>query len=316
MNELNKHKRVQLVDHRRIVEEQAQAVLRSRRATADLGDYIDKRGPWDWFATFTSRRKHPPNIERMLSKSEIFLQKMQEFVGHPIKWALVGDVGQSGKRPHVHAVIACVAELSIEDWRQKARRMFGRSEVKPYVTGGGAAHYLAKRSLAERGSLRFGGRVFEHESVPLVASSNIEAPLSKPDNSQQYDVPNRDFYIIDVFGHGADEIGRISGYAWRCSTREIEHVRRVPGLSQRQADYFALISALRHIPEKSDGIIYTGSFPLAEEFNGRSTPRDAVGRDLLRAAMAAMQQGEFRQLSVLWRPRSQNLANNLLEVQK
>jgi ribonuclease HI len=119
--------------------------------------------------------------------------------------------------------------------------------------------------------------------------------------------------VIRVFtdGGGQGPDGRTSSFAWlREDTREkcIEHV---PGLSNNEAEYRGVISALKALGTGSNVEVLTDSLLVVSQLRGEYRIRDAK---LAKLAAEVKTITEQKRLSVklTWVQRNQNLAGKLI----
>jgi ribonuclease HI len=74
--------------------------------------------------------------------------------------------------------------------------------------------------------------------------------------------------IFYVDGAGRDVHGKGSGFAWVRKDKEKQRVRWIDGLTNNQAEYWALIDVLRYLACGSRAVIFTDSQLVAYQFSG------------------------------------------------
>ena len=117
---------------------------------------------------------------------------------------------------------------------------------------------------------------------------------------------------IHIDGSGARPDGKGSGFAWiqpGCGKSEVIQKDK---LTNNQAEYNALLAALRALPLRSAAVVFTDSQIVCEQFNGRYQVRDSVLRDLLAEVQSLIKRNALS-VSVKWIPRGANLADGLLK---
>jgi ribonuclease HI len=125
------------------------------------------------------------------------------------------------------------------------------------------------------------------------------------------------WYRVWVDGAGAGPNGLGSGYAWvrervdEKSVTRVERVRRVDGLTNNQAEFRALIYALRNLPIGSHADISADSQLMVNQFNGEWEVKNDVLAHLLDRAREIIQERDL-EISLKWVPREQNVAGKLL----
>src|SRR5260370_13469108 len=128
--------------------------------------------------------------------------------------------------------------------------------------------------------------------------SKASAPISEP-------------VVIFFDGSGCRRDGKGSGFSWFCPATRQRHVERVDGLTNNQAEYKGLLSALQHVPEGSSVTLYSDSDLIVSQFCGTCRVKDYALQDLLSAALGLILKKQLK-VKLQWVPRSQNLAGRLL----
>ena len=112
-------------------------------------------------------------------------------------------------------------------------------------------------------------------------------------------------------GAGMRPDGKGSGFAWlRKDTRE-KHVERADGLTNNQAEYHAVLSALESVPSGSAVQIVTDSELVTFQVSGAYKADDPKMAELLNKVQRVIERKRLG-VSVIWKPRTQNLAGKLL----
>lgn len=122
------------------------------------------------------------------------------------------------------------------------------------------------------------------------------------------DRPARQIYI-DGAGVGPDGTG--SGYAWIEEYQGRGLVRRIDGLTNNEAEYAALRSALLNLPEGSTVEVFSDSQLVVNQFNhkwGVNEPR--LARRLSRI-QEIIRERDLK-VRLTWVPREENPAEELL----
>lgn len=100
-------------------------------------------------------------------------------------------------------------------------------------------------------------------------------------NKQQSDKPSDNAIVIYCDGAGSSFDGKGSGFAWIRPQKNERHIERVDGLTNNQAEYLGLISALNSLTNGSFARIFTDSQLLCSQVNGNYKVRNT---ELYRAA--------------------------------
>lgn len=134
------------------------------------------------------------------------------------------------------------------------------------------------------------------ESVSNVASTNFQ---------------QAELIEIHVDGRGERADGCGSGFAWKQPKTGKHEVVWEDHLTNNQAEYKALLLAIKSLPPKSTARILTDSQIVSEQFNGRYAVHDPALGALLKEVAAEIR-GKSLHISVVWVPRAANLADKLL----
>lgn len=106
-------------------------------------------------------------------------------------------------------------------------------------------------------------------------------------------------------------IGSGSGFAWVCTTTKEKRIERVSGLTNNQAEYRALISALSELSHGASAEMFSDSQLLCCQFSGQYRVRDGALQELLSQVHAVIASKSLK-VTLNWVPRSENLAGKLL----
>jgi hypothetical protein len=101
---------------------------------------------------------------------------MQQAAGSPIMAAVAESYGDGG-RLHFHILIAGVAHLSIDSWREEAVRQFGSTDLKNYDSSGNAVWYFIQNTFGKGGELHLVGDLSPRENG---AAATVEAGRTRP----------------------------------------------------------------------------------------------------------------------------------------
>jgi ribonuclease HI len=118
---------------------------------------------------------------------------------------------------------------------------------------------------------------------------------------------------IEIYTDGAGSCpnGKGCGFAWlNTSTRE-KHVESIPGLTNNQAEYRAVISALMSIRKGSMVKIITDSLLVISQLRGEYRIRDSKLEKLASEVKTIVEQKQLT-ATFVWVRRSENLAGKLL----
>jgi ribonuclease HI len=118
---------------------------------------------------------------------------------------------------------------------------------------------------------------------------------------------------IRVFfdGAGSRPNGDGSGYAWICPDSNEKAVRRVPGLTNNQAEYRGFLAALEQIPTDGEVEIFSDSQLICSQFDGKYRVKDETLQALLSEVRSVITEKRLK-VTLTWVPRSRNLAGKLL----
>jgi ribonuclease HI len=117
---------------------------------------------------------------------------------------------------------------------------------------------------------------------------------------------------IYIDGAGMRPDGTGSGYGWMDEHRGIEFYRQRDGLTNNQAEYRALLSAVKHLPQGSVAEMFTDSELICYQFEGSYKVRDPKLKKLLTRVYETIKQRQVK-VTLSWVRRERNLAGKLLE---
>jgi hypothetical protein len=117
--------------------------------------------------------------------------------------------------------------------------------------------------------------------------------------------------LIYIDGAGCRPDGKGSGFAWIQPSSGEQHTEQIDGLTNRQAEYRALISALFTLPNGSSAQIFTDSRVMWGELVGHCRVRDPELAALL-LLVRTLAKGNDLKIYPRWIPRRKNLAGRLL----
>jgi ribonuclease HI len=138
---------------------------------------------------------------------------------------------------------------------------------------------------------------------PQVSTSNQD------DQGSQLDADNS--IVIHCDGAGARPDGKGSGYAWMQPHTGERYVERVDGLTNNQAEYRALISALNSVADGSVARVFTDSQVMCSQVVGDYKVRNAELAELLLQVRDVIKRKQLS-VGIHWIPRQKNLAGKLL----
>ncbi|MGA2647834.1 MAG: reverse transcriptase-like protein [Candidatus Sulfotelmatobacter sp.] len=118
--------------------------------------------------------------------------------------------------------------------------------------------------------------------------------------------------IFYVDGAGADVHGKGSGFAWVRKDKEKQRVQWIDGLTNNEAEYWALIDVLRYLARGSHAVIFTDSQLVAYQFSGHYRAHKPQLQLLLSRVNTIICEKRL-EIEVRWIPRESNEAGELLE---
>lgn len=114
---------------------------------------------------------------------------------------------------------------------------------------------------------------------------------------------------LSVFVDGSG--GPNSGYGFFVKETGESFYEKKPGITNNQAEYMAIISALKKFAEADDKItIFSDSKNTVNQLNHEFAINSEPLRDLAREAWKII--GKFSNLTISWVPRKENLAGKML----
>lgn len=119
--------------------------------------------------------------------------------------------------------------------------------------------------------------------------------------------------VIRIFTDGAGKRrdGNGSGFAWVREDTHEPHVERIPGLSNNEAEYRGVISAIKPLPKGSHVEVLSDSLLVVSQLRGDYRIRDPKLEKLATEVKTIADQKQL-ELKVIWIPRRENLAGKLL----
>ena len=119
--------------------------------------------------------------------------------------------------------------------------------------------------------------------------------------------------VVRIYTDGAGKRpdGNGSGFAWvREDTRE-RHVERIPGLSNNEAEYRGVISAIKPLQKGCEVEVLSDSLLVVSQLRGEYRIRDPKLEKLATEVKTIAEQKRLL-LKVTWIPRGENQAGKLL----
>ena len=114
---------------------------------------------------------------------------------------------------------------------------------------------------------------------------------------------------VSIFVDGSG--GSNSGYGYFVKESGESFYEKKPELTNNQAEYLAIISALKKFVDSDDSItIYSDSKNTVNQLNHEFAINNEQLRNLAREAWGII--GKFSNLSIQWIPRKENLAGKML----
>ena len=113
---------------------------------------------------------------------------------------------------------------------------------------------------------------------------------------------------INVYVDGSG--GENSGYGYFVKETGESFYEKKPNITNNQAEYMAIISALNKFIESDDVTIYSDSKNTVNQLNHEFAINNEELRRLAREAWEII--GKFSNLSIKWVPRKENLAGKML----
>lgn len=105
--------------------------------------------------------------------------------------------------------------------------------------------------------------------------------------------------------------GENSGYGYFIKETSESFYEKKPNITNNQAEYLAVLSALQKIGQTSDEItIYSDSKVMVSQLNHQFAINSEPLREFARQAWTLM--GKMPNLKIVWIPRAENLAGKML----
>ena len=116
---------------------------------------------------------------------------------------------------------------------------------------------------------------------------------------------------INIYVDGSGGGGPNSGYGYFVKETGESFYEKKPKLTNNQAEYLAIISALNKYVDSNEEItIYSDSKNTVNQLNHKFAVNNEILRELAREAWVII--AKFSNLSILWIPRKENLAGKML----
>ena len=145
-----------LKDVKTDITRRAQDALRNRNLVDEYVEWLSTLFPWEWWGTITLRDPFSARSASGLAKLRRYIQRLQRSAGAPIMAAVAESYGDGG-RLHFLVLIAGVAHLSIDWWRDKAVREFGSTKFALFDGTRNACRYFVQNAFARSGELHLEG---------------------------------------------------------------------------------------------------------------------------------------------------------------
>jgi ribonuclease HI len=119
--------------------------------------------------------------------------------------------------------------------------------------------------------------------------------------------------VIRIYTDGAGQRpdGKGSGFVWFREDTNQHHIERVPNLSNNEAEYRGVISALMPLPKGSQVEVLSDSLLVVSQLHGEYRIRDPRLEKLSTEVKTIAEQKQFS-LTVTWIPRRENRAGKLI----
>ena len=104
--------------------------------------------------------------------------------------------------------------------------------------------------------------------------------------------------------------GPNGGYGFFVKETGESFYEKRPGITNNQAEYLAIISALKRFTELDEMTIFSDSKNTVAQLNHEFAINNEKLRDLAREAWALI--GKFSNLTISWIPRKENIAGKML----
>jgi ribonuclease HI len=119
--------------------------------------------------------------------------------------------------------------------------------------------------------------------------------------------------VIRIYTDGAGQRpdGKGSGFAWAREDTGEQHIERIPGLSNNEAEYRGVISALNPLLKGNHVEVLSDSLLVVSQLRGEYRIRDPKLEKLATEVKTIAEQKQLV-LSVTWIPRRENRAGKLI----
>jgi ribonuclease HI len=122
---------------------------------------------------------------------------------------------------------------------------------------------------------------------------------------------NEQKIIIYTDGSGARLDGKGSAFAWLRTDNSQKKITPEDGLTNNQAEYRAILSALEFLPKESQAEVRTDSENTCCQLNGKRRVLDPKLVEIFHQIHALIEKNRLI-VSFVWIPRRENLAGKLL----
>jgi ribonuclease HI len=119
--------------------------------------------------------------------------------------------------------------------------------------------------------------------------------------------------LIRIYTDGAGQRpdGKGSGFAWVREDTGEQHIERIPGLSNNEAEYRGVISALKHLRKGKHVEVLSDSLLVVSQLRGEYRIRDPKLEKLATEVKTIAEQKQLL-FKVTWIPRQENRAGKLI----
>ncbi len=114
--------------------------------------------------------------------------------------------------------------------------------------------------------------------------------------------------LISVYVDGSG--GEDSGYGFYIKETGKSFYEKKPNITNNQAEYLAIIAALKSVKSDEDIVIYSDSKNTIAQLNHENAINNDQLRSLAREAWELI--AKFSNLKLVWIPRKENLAGKML----
>ena len=125
--------------------------------------------------------------------------------------------------------------------------------------------------------------------------------------------PKANEHQITIYtdGAGARPDGKGSGFAWLRTDTGQKKITRQDGLTNNQAEYYAILSALEYLPKTSRAEIWTDSENICYQLQGKRRVLNPKLAEINEQIQTLIERNQLT-VSFVWVPRRNNLAGKLI----